>query len=134
MEHASNLIGGKYSIHHKNSLAEFASFKDDNYNNVTHKEKGLVYIPNWPYGYPSFLKKRGELLPHIDNMLEKLYFSVAKVEIADFDKKKLEILEKYCIQSIGKDNLWNTRGGNIEQINVTISGEPRVALKFKNNT
>jgi hypothetical protein len=129
LEHVNNIVGGKYCIIHSNDLREFRKYKDCETVSIN---KGLLYIPNWPNGYLSFLKRRNSLQPHIDNMVSKMHFSFASLnKHTTMTKKDLEDIEKYCINCIGKDNLWNTRGGTSNLSNVTHSGNLEIKSLFE---
>lgn len=129
-EHANNLVGGRYCIIHKSDLKTFYNFKNETKEN----KRGLLYIPNWPSGYSSFLKERNELNEHIDNMVNRMHFSYAVLDNSIATKKEYETIEKACINSIGKDRLWNTRGGASDMVKLKVLGESRVTKHFVNNT
>jgi hypothetical protein len=107
-EHVNNLIGGRYCIIHSADLKSFYNFKEIEKES---DDSGLLYIPNWPEGYGNFLKRRHLLKPHIDNMVDRMYFTYSAISDESLEKKDYELIEKYCINKIGKNNLWNTRAG-----------------------
>lgn len=127
-EHISNLAGGKYCIIHSSDLRYFYRFKD-----IVEPldDHGLIYIPNWPEGFAAFLKKRYELKPHIDNMMDRMYFSYSLLGQEFQTKKDYESVEKACISSIGKEKLWNTRGGQANATIIKLSGDKRVTSIFR---
>lgn len=129
LEHVNNIIGGNYCVIHTKDLQNFSKHKDCETESI---DNGLLYIPNWPNGYLSFLKRRNALQPHIDNMVNKMCFSFASLNAhKTITKNELGDIEKYCINSIGKENLWNTRGGKTNLTNVTHSGNPEIKALFK---
>ena len=127
-EHFNALIGGKYTLFHKDSLFEFKAFKNEK---KTRKNEGIVYIPDWPKDYESFIKNRDNLKRHIDYMIEHLTFSYAIVNETDCIKKDLGEIEKKCIEDIGKENLINTRGGNSEKFIIEHKGDNNLIQFFK---
>lgn len=124
-EHVNFILSGRYSIHHEKNLISFFNYK----NNITEAETGLIYIPNWPYGYNRFLKRRDELKPHIDYMIKTMTYSYAA--ISD-EKISLKTLEKICINQIGKERLWNKRSGDDNTLQLIHKGDKEVTNLFIN--
>lgn len=124
-EHVNSILGGRYSIHHKNNLKDFIKYKE---NTIAGKE-GLIYIPNWPNGYNIFLKNRENLKIHIDYMIETMTYSYAAIIDNNTD---LKAVEKICINQIGKEKLWNKRSGNDNTLQLIHSGNNAVTNLFIN--
>lgn len=125
-EHVCNIIGGRYTIYHKDSLHNFAAYKhvfkiDDN------ATEGKIYLPDWPYNFIEFLNRREELKVHIDFMVNTFTYSFAAVE--DIHLKEVE---KGCFAAIGLQNLANTKGGS-NSIKIKHNGDKRVCEKFGDN-
>lgn len=112
-EHINSIISGRYTIFHRNSLATFKNFKDQDVQQD--KTKGKIYIPDWPYGFKNFLDNRKELQPHIDFMVDTFTFSYAVVDRDKVSGQDLKDIEKICINQIGKENLANTRAGHSDK-------------------
>lgn len=104
-EHVASIMTGKYTMYHKDSLADFSKYKSEG---VSNNEKGKVYCPNWPESFVDFLAQREELQPHIDFMIDNFSCTYAKVE----SKEYLKNVEGQCISAIGKANLCNDRQPN----------------------
>ena len=128
-EHINSIIGGRYTIFHKNSLADFQLFKDQGVQ--ADKSKGKIYIPDWPNKYKTFLENRKELQPHIDFMVDTFTFSFAVVDREQISKQDLKDIEKICINQIGKDNLANTRAGNSDKFLINHIGKVTIIEKMK---
>ena len=97
-------------------------------------EFGLIYIPNFPDGYNNFLEKRKKLQPHIDNMVDRMYFSYSVFDSDEITKQNLELIEKKCIETIGKNKLWNTRCGNCDAISISsVTGDKQLVELFRQN-
>lgn len=111
-QHVSNILGGCYSIFHKDSLIRFNEFKKDTAN--VDADQGKLYHPNFPGSLPDFVKSHDKLQPHINHMLNNLAFTYA--EVGKDDLSHLGEIEKACIQSWGIENLANTRGGVTNKI------------------
>jgi hypothetical protein len=127
-EHISSIIGGRYCIIHSENLKKFYNYKETE--NIS-ENSGLLYIPNFPEGYNQFLRNKKRLQPHIDNMVEKMCFTYSAFNDEKITKKDLELIEKICIEKIGKEKLWNTRGGKSENIFInSITGDKRVVDLF----
>lgn len=127
-EHISSIIGGRYCIIHSKNLEQFYEYKETK---SISEESGLIYIPNFPEGYKQFLFNKKKLQPHIDYMVEKMCFTYSVFNEENITKKDLELIEKKCIQMLGKEKLWNTRGGNSENILInSITGDKRVVDLF----
>jgi hypothetical protein len=128
-EHVNNLIGGRYCIIHSLDLKSFYHFKDIE---TESEESGLLYIPNWPDGYGNFLKRRHKLKQHIDNMVDRMHFTYAVITNDKLLKSDYELIEKYCINTIGKDKLWNTRAGLTNGFKPeSITGDEKIIKLFK---
>lgn len=109
-QHLNSLIGGLYTIYHKDSLVNFKEFKKQDVNQD--KSFGKIYSPNWPKEYKSFITERKTLQKHIDFMVDSFSFSYATVDKSIIKKIELQEIEKICINQIGKENLQNTRSGD----------------------
>ena len=119
-EHINSIISGKYAIFHRDSLAQFKNFKDQDVQ--ADMTKGKIYNPDWPNGFKTFLDKRKEFQPHLDFMVDNFTFSYMVVTSEIVSKQDLKEIEKICIQQIGKENLANTRAGNSDKFIITHSG------------
>lgn len=128
-EHINFLIGGRYTIFHKNSLVDFKMFKDQDVQ--TDKSRGKIYLPDWPYGYKTFLENRKELQPHIDYMVDTFTFSYAVVDRVQVSGQDLKDIEKICINQIGKENLANTRAGYSDKFVINHIGNVSITAKMK---
>jgi len=106
--HINFIIGGKYTIFHKNSLNNIIESKKQGLQKD--RTKGIIYLPNWPAGYTEFIKDKEILNEHIDFMIDKFVFSFAPV-LDDKSKTDLEEIEKICINKIGLERLGNTKAG-----------------------
>lgn len=129
-EHLNAIIGGKYTLFHKDSLFSFAIHKDEK---VTNLKKGKVYIPDWPKDYENFIKNRDNLKGHIDYMIDHFTYSYATVNEIDFTKNDLGEIEKICIEQIGKENLINTRGGKSNRFEIMNLGDENLTKFFNKN-
>lgn len=118
-EHINSIIGGKYTLFHKDDLLNFTQYKDLK---ESDNKRGKLYIPDWPKGYKEFIERRNELKEHIDYMIEHFTFSYAIVNESDYSKKELRDIEKKCIEQIEIKNLINTKGGKSD-INIEHSGD-----------
>ena len=103
------ILGGLYTIYHRDDLAEFYQFKNKAVN--PNKSCGKIYTPNWPKDYKTFIEERHLLQEHIDYMVDSFTFSYATVTPEEIPRKDLKEIEKICIRQIGKDKLANTRSG-----------------------
>lgn len=119
-EHISSILSGRYTIFHRDSLANFKNFKDQDVQKD--KSKGKIYSPNWPHNYKSFLDGRKELQPHIDFMIDAFSFFYAVVNRELVSGQELKHIEKTCINHIGKENLANTRAGYSDKFIVSHIG------------
>lgn len=128
-EHINFIIGGRYTIYHRDSLARFKEFKNQEIQ--ADKSKGRIYIPDWPYGYKNFLDNRKELQPHIKFMIDTFTFTFAVVDREIISWQDLKEIEKTCIKQIGKENLENTRGGRSDKYLIKHTGNPTVTEKIK---
>ncbi len=126
-QHVNDILGGKYCIIHSKDLREFYKFNKDM---VSNDERGLIYIPKWPNEYSTFLKKRKELSPHIDNMIDKMHFTYSILGKEFQTKNDYEIVEKACINAIGIEKLWNKRGGSVDVKIIEVDGDTRVTKLF----
>ena len=129
-EHINSLISGRYTIYHRNSLATFKEFKNQEIQ--ADRTKGKIYTPNWPHEFKNFLDNRKELQPHIDFMVDSFTFSYAAVDREQISTQDLKDIEKICINQIGKGNLANTRAGEIKRINLIHQGNIIVSEIFNN--
>lgn len=118
-EHVNCIIGGKYTVYHTNSLADFKKFKGEA--GDAHKADGKLYVPCWPDGYKSFIDNRKTLQPHIDYMVDTFTFLYAVVD-EKISGKDLKEIEKICINQLGRDNLANTRMGDSEKFCIMHNG------------
>lgn len=119
-EHINSIISGRYTIFHKNSLHQFVQYK---YQDVSpDKSRGKIYIPDWPYGFKTFLDNRKELQPHIDFMVDCFTFSYACINRELISRQDLKEIEKICINKLGKENLANTRSGHSEKFIIKHTG------------
>lgn len=117
VEHISSIIGGEYRVFEKDKLHEFPKLKN----------KGELYESNLPYGYLEFLKKRANLQPHIDFMVDTFTFTYAIVNSKNYDKgKDLEIIEKKIIKKIGIHNLINGKAGDTPEVTITHTGNEEI--------
>lgn len=127
-EHASAILGGRYCIIHKDNLAAFYDYKETK---IPTKDSGLLYYPNFPEGYKSFLNNWATLYPHITNMIDRMHYSFASFNDASITKKHLEQIENKCISTIGKDRLWNRKCGSCDDVTVTnVTGDPQILAVF----
>lgn len=124
-EHLNAIIGGRYTLYHKDSLANFILFKNDK--ELSDQKTGKLYTPDWPKSYHNFLGKRKALQPHIDFMVDTFTFSFALIDKASVSAQDLKEIEKICISSIGKHRLANTRGGNSDKFILEHTGNPTVS-------
>ncbi|MEO6844506.1 MAG: hypothetical protein ABI184_04985 [Ginsengibacter sp.] len=124
-EHVNSIIGGKYTIYHRNSLVNFKSFIDQEVQ--TDKSKGKIYLPNWPSSYKNFLVSRKDLQPHIDFMVDTFTFSFAVHD----RKQDLRCIEKICINQIGFKNLGNTIDGICDKFVINHIGNLALTESFK---
>ena len=131
-EHINNLIGGKYTVFHKNSLAYFKDFKDQPIS--TDQSNGRIYLPDWPRGYKYFLNNRKDIQPHIDYMVDTFTFSYAPVTADKYSRTELKDIEKKCISQIGIENLINTKGGESTMFKIQHSGNQKIMNVFKTAT
>lgn len=125
-EHINSIIGGRYTIYHSSSLAEFKNYKDHEAGSI-----GKIYHPDWPYGYKYFIENRKNMQPHIDFMVDSFTFSFASIERQNGYWDDLKNIEKICINQIGKENLANTRAGICESLCITHKGNEFLVSKFK---
>jgi hypothetical protein len=128
-EHINSIIGGKYTIYHKNSLPNFPEFKNKEIQ--VDKTNGKIYSPNWPSDYKNFINNRKVLQPHIDFMIDHFAYSYATIE--DYHKCSKDI-EMICINKIGKENLANTRAGNSNKFKIEHIGNSSVIEVFNKAT
>ena len=128
LEHANAILGGEYCIHDRATLDTF--YKNNN-GEVT-GEDGLLYYPNsWPYGFNKFLSQLKNLRPHIDYMIETMTFSYAIIEDLNIGKNELRGIENICINSIGRERLWNKKSGKNSSITVKHSGSNLITNLFQ---
>lgn len=125
-EHINSIIGGRYTIYHSSSLAEFKAYKEQAAGTI-----GKIYHPDWPYGYKYFIENRKCLQPHIDFMVDSFTFSFASIERQNDYWNNLKKIEKICINQLGKENLANTRAGKCDSISITHEGNELLTGKFK---
>jgi hypothetical protein len=124
LEHVNSLFGGKYTIYDKDYLHEFYNHKDKQLN------KGLIYVPNWPFEYINFIQNFRYLQPHLNYMIENMHYSLA--ELNDVDRKELFIIEKNCINDIGIEKLHLFRGGNTDSnYKIKVTGAPSITRLFR---
>jgi hypothetical protein len=128
-EHINFIIGGRYTIYHRNSLANFKEFKDQE--PQIDKSKGKIYLPDWPYGYKYFINNRKTLRQHIDFMVDTFTFSFAIIDKSKDSWNSLNDIEKLCIHQIGKENLANTRVGYCNNFELTHTGNDVLQEWFK---
>jgi len=128
-EHINSIISGRYTIFHRDYLAKFKDFKDQPVQ--ADKTAGKIYVPDWPYGFKTFLDNRKELQPHIDFMVDTFTFSYAVVDRDLVSGQDLKDLEKICINQIGKENLANTRAGHCDKFIINHIGNLTVTEKLK---
>jgi hypothetical protein len=118
IQHLNSLLGGRYTIYHKDSLSKFRdhkSGKGDIKANV-----GMLYLPDWPRNYLQFVFNRKLLQPHIDFMVDNFAYSYAKVE----DQTQLRNIEKLCINRIGIENLGNSKAGTTNDVTISHTDFP----------
>lgn len=128
-EHVSSIIGGRYCIIHENNLHKFYKYKDSK-DDIDGFE--LLYTPNFPKNYITFLEQRKKLQPHIDKMVKHMYYSYSAFNGRDITKKQLELIEKKCIQTIGINKLWNRKCGKCDDIFInSVTGEKQLSELFK---
>jgi hypothetical protein len=116
-QHINSIIGGLYTIYHRDSLADFKDIKNQPVQ--IDMNKGKIYDPNWPNGYKEFLDKWEALQPHIKFMIDTFTFSFA---VTSFSGEDLKEIEKCCINDIGKERLSNTRAGRCQKFLIQHSG------------
>lgn len=127
-EHLNCLVGGKYTIYHKDSLSQFAKYK---YEKVDPDLKiGKIYEPQWPNNYFEFIEKRACLGQHIDYMLDTFAFSCAPIQSNPDNKNNLKEIEKSCINQIGLQNLANTRVGHSNLLVISHMGDSKISEIF----
>lgn len=127
-EHLNCLVGGKYTIYHKDYLSQFAKYK---YEKVDPDLKsGKIYEPQWPNNYFEFIEKRACLDLHIVYMLDTFAFSYAPVQSNPGNINRLKEIEKGCINQIGLQNLANTRGGHSDLLVINHSGDLLISEIF----
>jgi hypothetical protein len=127
LEHVSSLMGGKYTIYKKDYLHKFYDFKDTKLND------GIIYIPDWPFNYRYFLQEFKNLQPHLNYMVENFYYSFA--ELKDVERNELFIIEKICIDEIGKHKLHLFRGGiKDSSYKIKVTGNPIITNLFKSTS
>ncbi len=126
-EHINSIIGGRYTIYHRDSLANFKQFKDDEVSED--RTKGKIYIPDWPFGFKNFLDNRKMFQPHIDYMVDTFTFTYAVVNREQVSAQDLKDIEKICINQIGKKNLANTRAGDSDRFSITHIGHTKWQTK-----
>jgi len=112
-EHLNAIIGGKYTIYHKDSLVNFIAFKG--VKESVDQKTGKLYTPDWPKSYYHFLANRKTLQLHIDFMVDAFTFSFALIDKESISGADLKEIEKICIRQIGIDLLANTRGGHSDK-------------------
>lgn len=127
-EHINSIIGGRYTIYHKTSLAQFKGFKGQDIQ--ADGTQGKIYLPDWPYNYRTFLDNRKALQQHIDFMVDTFTFSFATVDRNFVSGQDLREIEKICINLTGKENLANTRAGRSDKFQITHIGNPAVTNLF----
>ncbi len=127
-QHINSIIGGLYTIYHRNSLVNFKEFKNQNIN--PDKSSGKIYSPNWPKDYKTFISERQLLQEHIDFMVDNFVFSFVSVDKNIISKNDLKEIEKICIDQLGKENLQNTRSGESSRFNIEHSGNKIVIEKI----
>jgi hypothetical protein len=126
-QHINAIIGGLYTIHHKDTLADFEKYKNEG----IQEDRGILYIPDWPKGYKTFLENRKKLQPHIDFMIDRFVFSYATVDGDVVLQKGLSHVEKICIEHMGLKNLANTRSGFSNKYQIEHYGSAVVVDKFQ---
>lgn len=128
-EHISSILSGRYTIYHRDSLANFKEYKSQSLQED--RREGKIYNPNWPDKFKDFLDHRKELQSHIDYMIEAFAFSYAKIDRNQFSRQDLKEVEKICINQIGIDKLANTRAGYSDGFLVEHVGNPIIMKIFK---
>lgn len=128
LEHVNSIISGRYTIFHRDSLARFKDFKDQDV--LADRTEEKIYIPDWPYGFINFLDNRKELQPHLDFMVDTFTFSYAVVNREIVSKQDLKEIEKICIKQIGKENLANTRTGHSDKFIINHIGNTTLTDKI----
>lgn len=93
-EHLNLLIGGKYTIFHKDSLVNFKEFKAKEVDNSL--TKGKIYSPNWPKEYQVFLDNRNSFNPILISWLKLLHLHMPRLIITYSQNKILEKLKKHA--------------------------------------
>lgn len=126
-EHFSSLIGGKYTLFHKEDLLNFSKFKEKDPN----EKEGKSYIPDWPKGYENFIKNRDNLKDDIDFMIKHMTYSYAIVDKIRYSKQELSEIEKKCIEDINIKNSINTRGGDSHGFEIEHRGDNNLIQFFK---
>ncbi len=130
-QHINAILGGLYTIYHRDSLANFNNYKNDTVK--SDKSCGKLYSPNWPKDYKTFIIERKVLQEHINYMVDCFTYSYAAVDPKKFPKKDLKEIEKICINQIGIQNLANTRSGDSSRFNIEHGENTIIIEKFKNN-
>ena len=121
-DHVHSILSGRYCIHHKNTLNKF--YKNKNAE-ITGND-GLLYYPNWPYGYNEFLKLRESLMPHINFMVSTMTYTYAILSDPKILKKELKEVEKICINKIEKKRLWNVKSGDNSNLELIHTGNKTI--------
>lgn len=88
----------------------------------------MLYHPNWPHNYDDFLKQRKSLQPHIDNMVENMYFSCAIVKNAT--SEKLRRIEAILVNKIGMNKLINDRTAKDSRLDIRNIGSADIINLF----
>lgn len=131
-QHINSIIGGRYTVFHRDSLANFKEYKDKEVQ--ADKSKGKIYSPDWVSGYKHFIDNRKNLQPHIDFMVDSFTFSFATIDKKVISGADLKEIEKICFNQIGIENLINTRTGTPIKTTITHSGNELISNKFNKKT
>lgn len=100
-EHIFKLLGGAYRIYNKDFLDKFFLYKDKEF------PPEVIHFPE-AYNIVRFVNEHAVIKPHLDYMLNNLYYTYCHAE-----KSILKELERNIICHFGLKNLANTRCGEI---------------------
>lgn len=118
-EHIGALLGGAYTIYHKDKLMDFSKhkliIKSWELNDILKEPKNaIVYYPKNTTAFKWFVENRNNsnVKTHLDYMVDSFRYTYAEYLKNDDEFVSLYDLEKYLISKTGINNLANTRGGN----------------------
>lgn len=114
-EHFFHLVGGAYTIYHKDYLKEFYKYK------YAKEDDILLYYPKAENIMRFYNNYEKLLKPHIDYLTK-----ISRFTIAEVDPNLLVDVEKYLINLIGKSNLSNSRAGNYSIHKISYTGNKSI--------